>query len=52
MAIAALAIMSGGKVQLRSRNDNDFSLRYPGIVEALTGLPDETIVDGEVVAFD
>ena len=25
----ALAIKSGGKVQLRSRNDNDFSLRYP-----------------------
>src|ERR1035438_9877429 len=25
----ALAIKTGGKVQLRSRNDNDFSLRYP-----------------------
>jgi hypothetical protein len=24
----ALAIKSGGKVQLRSRNDNDFNLRY------------------------
>jgi ATP dependent DNA ligase domain len=48
----ALAIKSGGKVQLRSRNDNDFSLRYPGIVQALTGLPDETVIDGEVVAFD
>jgi hypothetical protein len=25
----ALAIKTGGKIQLRSRNDNDFSLRYP-----------------------
>src|SRR5215468_3790675 len=25
----ALAIKSGGKVQLHSRNDNDFSVRYP-----------------------
>jgi bifunctional non-homologous end joining protein LigD len=29
----ALAIKSGGKVQLRSRNDNDFNSRYPGIVK-------------------
>ena len=31
----ALAFKSGGKVQLRSRNDNDFSLRYPTIAKAL-----------------
>jgi hypothetical protein len=31
----ALAMKSGGKVQLRSRNDNDFNVRYPGIVKAL-----------------
>jgi ATP-dependent DNA ligase len=48
----AVAIKSGGKVQLRSRNDNDFSLRYPAIVTALASLPDETVLDGEVVAFD
>ena len=39
-------------VQLRSRNDNDFSLRYPAIVKALASLPDETVIDGEVVALD
>jgi ATP-dependent DNA ligase len=47
-----LAIKTGGKVQLRSRNDNDFSSRYPGIVKALASMPDETVIDGEVVALD
>jgi ATP-dependent DNA ligase len=48
----ALAIKSGGKVQLRSRNDNDFNSRYPGIAKALAAMPDETVIDGEVVALD
>jgi ATP-dependent DNA ligase len=48
----ALAMKSGGKVQLRSRNDNDFNTRYPSIVKALAPMPDETIIDGEVVARD
>jgi DNA ligase D-like protein (predicted ligase) len=48
----ALAIKTAGEVQLRSRNDNDFSFRYPGIVKALAGMPDETVIDGEVVALD
>src|SRR5215813_212310 len=48
----ALAIKSGGRVLLRSRNDHDFSARYPGIVKALAPVPDETVIDGEVVALD
>jgi bifunctional non-homologous end joining protein LigD len=48
----ALAIKSGGGVQLRSRNDKDFNTRYPGLVEALGSMPDETVFDGEVVALD
>src|SRR5579863_4894111 len=48
----ALAIKSVGRVQLRSRNDNDFNSRYPGIVKALASMPDETVIDGEVVALD
>jgi ATP-dependent DNA ligase len=39
-------------VQLRSRNDNDFNVHYPGIVKALAPMPDETVIDGEVVALD
>ena len=48
----AIAFKRGGAVQLRSRNDNDFSSRYPGVVEALHRLPDNTVIDGEIVAFD
>lgn len=48
----AIAFKSGRKVHLRSRNDNDFNAKYPAIVKGLTGLPDESVIDGEVVAFD
>jgi DNA ligase D-like protein (predicted ligase) len=48
----AVAFKTGRQVQLRSRNDNDFNARYPAVVQALAGLPDETVVDGEVVALD
>jgi bifunctional non-homologous end joining protein LigD len=48
----AVAIKTAGKVQLRSRDDNDFSTRYPGIVGALAPVPDETAIDGEVVTLD
>jgi ATP-dependent DNA ligase len=34
----ALAIKTDKKIQLRSRNDNDFNRRYPGIVKALAPL--------------
>jgi DNA ligase D-like protein (predicted ligase) len=48
----AIAFKSGGRLQLRSRNDNDFTSRYAAVVRGLSNLPDETVVDGEVVAFD
>jgi hypothetical protein len=37
-------------LHLRSRND--FSGRYPSVVKALAKLPDNTVIDDEVVAFD
>jgi bifunctional non-homologous end joining protein LigD len=48
----ALAIKNDGHAGLRSRNDNDFSRRYPAIVKALAALANETVIDGEVVAVD
>ena len=48
----AIAFKSSGKIHPRSRNDNDFALRYAAIVKALAKLPDETVIDGEVVALD
>lgn len=48
----AEAIKTAGRVQLRSRNGNDFGRRYPGIAAALSALPGETVIDGEIVAFD
>jgi bifunctional non-homologous end joining protein LigD len=48
----ALAIKTAGKVHLRSRNNNDFNARYPEIVNALSPMPNDTVIDGEVVALD
>jgi ATP-dependent DNA ligase len=48
----ALAIKSAGTVHLRSRNNKSFDGKYPAIVAGLAGLPDETAIDGEVVALD
>jgi ATP-dependent DNA ligase len=48
----AVAIKSEGRIHLRSRNDNDFSSRYPAVASALSALPDETVIDGEIVALD
>jgi len=48
----ALAIKSKGEIRLRSRNDNDFTTRYSPLAKALAAMPDETVIDGEVVALD
>ncbi len=48
----AIAFRSGAGVQLRSRNDHDFSARYAPILKGLAKLPVDTVIDGEVVALD
>ena len=48
----AVAFKAGTSLQLRSRNDNDFSVRYPSILNGLAELPRDTAIDGEVVALD
>jgi ATP-dependent DNA ligase len=48
----AVAVKSEGRLHLRSRNNHDFSSRYPAIASGLSNLPDETVIDGEIVALD
>jgi DNA ligase D-like protein (predicted ligase) len=48
----ALAFKRNGVVHLRSRNDNDFATRYPGVLKGLARMPDDTAIDGEVIALD
>ena len=48
----ALAVKHSSQVTLYSRNERAFNKRYPALVQALTSLPDESILDGEIVALD
>src|SRR4051794_24496001 len=48
----AIGFKTGGTLHLRSRNNKDFASRYPAVVAGLAALPNETVVDGEVVAFE
>ena len=47
-----LAIKHGRRVTLFSRRGNGLNSQYPEIAKAFEFLPDNTIVDGEVVAVD
>ena len=48
----AVAVKSSDAVTLYSRNRKILNTRFPYIVEALRGLPDGIVVDGEIVALD
>jgi bifunctional non-homologous end joining protein LigD len=48
----AIAINSRGKVSLFSKNRKSFNRQYPYITEAFCDLPENTVIDGEVVALD
>src|SRR5258705_13883861 len=48
----AIGVKSGRDTILYSRNHKNFNKRFPQIAKALADLPDETVIDGEVVALD
>jgi uncharacterized protein GlcG (DUF336 family) len=48
----AIAVKSGGRLNLFSRRRNPFNSQYSLVFEALAGLPDNTVIDGEVIALN
>jgi bifunctional non-homologous end joining protein LigD len=48
----AIGLKTNGRVLLFSRNGKDFTRRFQPLARALGALPDETVIDGEVVALD
>jgi ATP-dependent DNA ligase len=48
----ALAINSSGRLSLYSRRRKPFDRQYQHIFNALCDLPENTVVDGEIVALD
>ncbi len=51
--IRLIAVKTGKKVSLLSRNKNELAGRFPEIVEAVKDLPArECVIDGEAVALD
>ncbi|MCL3837980.1 ATP-dependent DNA ligase [Aeromicrobium duanguangcaii] len=50
--IRCVAVVNGEKVRLFSRNHNDVSASYPELVEELSQLGLDAVLDGEIVALD
>jgi len=48
----AIGVKTSREAILYSRNGKNFNKRFPQIAEALGDLPDDTVIDGEVVALD
>jgi bifunctional non-homologous end joining protein LigD len=46
----ALGLKAAGRVRLLSRNGKDFTKRFASVARALEALPDDTAIDGEIVA--
>ena len=49
--IRAQAHCSGGEVRIFSRTRDEITESFPELPDALSGLPQDTILDGEIVAW-
>ena len=47
----AIAAKTNGNIHLWSQNENGFAARYPSIATARKHLPDNTVIDGEIIAL-
>jgi ATP-dependent DNA ligase len=48
----AIGRKSRRSAQLWSRNQKDFTRRFPGVVKGVAELRGDTVIDGEIVALD
>jgi len=48
----AIGAWNGKAAQLYSRNEKDFSEKYPSVLEALRNLKKPAVIDGEIVVLD
>jgi bifunctional non-homologous end joining protein LigD len=48
----AIGCKSGRSSKLWSRNQKDFTRRFPSVVEGIAGLLNDTVIDGEIVGLD
>src|SRR5713101_1285904 len=48
----AIGFKTDGQARLWSRNGKDFIRRFPEVAKAIASLPEDTAIDGEIVALD
>jgi DNA ligase D-like protein (predicted ligase) len=48
----AIGRKAGRSAQLWSRNQKDFTRRFPAVVKGVAELPSDSVIDGEIVALD
>src|SRR5215472_14206295 len=48
----AIGSKSARSAQLWSRNQKDFTRRFAGVAKGIAELPNDTIIDSEIVALD
>ncbi len=48
----AIGFKTGGQAHLWSRNGKDFVRRFPEVAKSIASLPEDTAIDGEIVALD